>query len=126
MATGGRDKYIYVWDVLDLSKESVKLEANCEIYCLAFHPKLFWIIAGGENGIKIYDLTPDENNTSNVVKPIAVIEPQLKKDDDKTKKSAKLPSCISISCSPLGNRIYAGFTDNLIRVYSVNQGDSTN
>lgn len=40
IATGGRDKKIYVWDILDLSSPSRTFEAGSTVNNIAFNPKL--------------------------------------------------------------------------------------
>lgn len=49
-------------------------------------------------------------------KPIATIDVETKKDG----KKKKAPSCTSLTWNALGKKLFAGFSDGIIRVYSVN------
>jgi len=46
-----------------------------------------------------------------------------KKEGDTSKKvkTVKLPMCMSLTWNSLGRKLFAGFTDGLIRVWHVNQ-----
>jgi len=55
-------------------------------------------------------------STSN--KPLATIEAESVKKDSKGKK--KNPMCTSLTWNALGKKLFAGFSDGLIRVYHVN------
>lgn len=55
-------------------------------------------------------------STSN--KPLATIEAEpVKKDKG---KKYKAPTCTSLTWNALGKKLFAGFSDGLIRVYHVN------
>jgi len=55
---------------------------------------------------------------STSTKPIATLNPVFKdKDSNKVKK---LPVCTSLTWNALGKKLFAGFSDGLIRVWHVN------
>lgn len=68
LATGGKDKKLLIWDILDLSSSQRELDAGGEINSIAFNPKLQWVAAATENSVKVWDLM------SPLEKPIAKIE----------------------------------------------------
>jgi guanine nucleotide-binding protein subunit beta-2-like 1 protein len=75
IATGGKDKKLYIWDILDLSNRSREFDANSQINQIAFNPKLQWVAVGTEKDIKVWDLM----NTS--TKPIATLEVEVQKKE---------------------------------------------
>jgi guanine nucleotide-binding protein subunit beta-2-like 1 protein len=40
IATGGKDKKLYIWDIKDLSHPSRDLDAGSTIFQISFNPKL--------------------------------------------------------------------------------------
>jgi len=56
---------------------------------------------------------------SNNEKPIADLVSECKVKDTKNKR-AKLVPCTSLAWNALGKRLFAGFTDGLIKVWNVN------
>lgn len=56
IATGGKDKKIYLWDVNNLAQPSRDFDAGSTVNCMAFNPKLQWIVAGTENSVKVWNL----------------------------------------------------------------------
>jgi guanine nucleotide-binding protein subunit beta-2-like 1 protein len=113
IATGGKDKILHIWDVTNLTAPVFSLEAGCTINSIAFHPITQWIVAGTDQGIKIWDFSNEKAGT----KPFATLEPIQEKSEKVTKKS--LPSCTSVAWNSSGKKLFAGFTDGLIRVYHV-------
>jgi len=56
-------------------------------------------------------------------KPFVTLKPIVKPREVKEgqkKKATKLPMCISLTWNSVGKRLFAGFTDGLIRVYETN------
>eukprot|EP01016_Furgasonia_blochmanni_P009640 TRINITY_DN13_c0_g1_i8.p2 TRINITY_DN13_c0_g1~~TRINITY_DN13_c0_g1_i8.p2 ORF type:complete len:393 (-),score=193.11 TRINITY_DN13_c0_g1_i8:361-1476(-) len=113
IATGGRDQQLKIWSISDLSDYSRLYETGGIINSIAFNPKMQWIAVGTENGIKIWDLI----DTSE--KPIADIEGEAFKKAPRGKR-AKAPACTSLTWNAVGKKLFAGFSDGLIRVYHVN------
>ncbi|KRW99612.1 WD40-repeat-containing domain [Pseudocohnilembus persalinus] len=117
IATGGKDRKLLIWDIKDLRTASREFDAGSTIFQIAFNPKLQWVAAGTEQGVKIWDLM--SANT----KPIATLQAEQVVTETKegTLKRQKLPMCVSLTWNALGRKIFAGFTDALIRVWQVNE-----
>lgn len=79
IATGGRDKKLLIWDILDLIQPSRSFDAGSTINCIAFNPKMQWVAVGTESCVKVWDLMSVNN------KPIAVLEAEAPKKEG-TKK----------------------------------------
>jgi len=54
-------------------------------------------------------------------KPLETIEIETKKEGKGRKRP---PQCTSLTWNALGKKLFAGFTDGLIRVYHINSGDA--
>ncbi|KAJ3093258.1 cross-pathway control WD-repeat protein cpc2, partial [Physocladia obscura] len=104
-ASGGKDGITMLWD-LNESKHLYSLEAGDEINALVFSPNRYWLCAATTSGVKIWDL-----ETKTVVD-------ELKPEFTVTKKKT-VPQPISLAWSADGATLFVGYTDNIIRVYSV-------
>lgn len=108
-ASGGKDGTAMLWD-LNEGKRLYSLETNGEIInCLVFSPNRYWLCAATDNCIKIWDLE------SKIVVDTLVPESE---DDDELVES-KIPNCTSLAWSADGSTLFAGYSDGLIRVYTV-------
>ena len=107
-ASGGKDQTAHLWDLNDC-KALYTLDAGAVINTLVFSPNRYWLVAGTDNGIKIWDL---ESRT--VVVDLTKNEP----DFQGTTKVPN-PAVISLAWSADGSTLYAGYTDNNIRVWEV-------
>eukprot|EP00168_Porphyra_purpurea_P014005 TRINITY_DN3954_c0_g1_i2.p5 TRINITY_DN3954_c0_g1~~TRINITY_DN3954_c0_g1_i2.p5 ORF type:complete len:103 (-),score=13.19 TRINITY_DN3954_c0_g1_i2:73-381(-) len=101
-----------LWD-LNENKHLATLQAGGIIHALAFSPNRFWLCAATQNSIRIWDLQShsvvtelSNNHTSFNATPT---------------KSGRPPACLSLAWSLDGTTLYAGYTDNLIRVWEVRQ-----
>ena len=103
-ASGGKDQQAMLWDLYE-SKHLYSLKADGIIHCLAFSPNRYWLCAGTSASIVIWDLE------SKVVVDEIRLQPSGKR--------AQLPYCASLCWSADGSTLFAGFTDNVIRVYHV-------
>jgi guanine nucleotide-binding protein subunit beta-2-like 1 protein len=101
-ASGGKDCQAMLWDLQE-GKHLHTFDAKEVIEALAFSPNRYWLCAAAGPYIKIWDL---ENK--NVIHEVSV-DPTL----------GKLPTCTSLAWSADGQTLFAGWTDNLIRVYQV-------
>jgi guanine nucleotide-binding protein subunit beta-2-like 1 protein len=117
LATGGKDKKVYVWDIVDLNNRSREFEAGAQINQIAFNPKLQWVAVGTEKDIKVWDLM----NVSN--KPISVLEVDQSKKEKEGKGKRKPPMCTSLTWNALGKKLFAGYSDGAIRVWHVNNSE---
>jgi len=111
-ASGGKDGTAMLWDLTE-GKHLESLDAGGIIHALTFSPNRYWLCAATENGIRIWDLE---------IKSIVV---ELTKNlpdffPSSTTNVARLnPACISLAWSGDGSTLFAGYTDNLIRVFSL-------
>ncbi|KAJ3081357.1 cross-pathway control WD-repeat protein cpc2, partial [Rhizoclosmatium hyalinum] len=100
------DGITMLWD-LNESKHLYSLEAGDEINALVFSPNRYWLCAATTSCVKIWDL-----ETKTVVD-------EIRPDFKPTKKKTSIPQAISLSWSADGSTLFVGYTDNVIRVYTV-------
>jgi len=112
-ASGGKDGTAMLWD-LNEGRHLSSLDAGDIIHALVFSPIRYWLCAATASTIKIWDLESK------------VCVDELKADfadKDKQREGSKNRSvpiqCISLAWSANGNTLFAGYTDNIIRVWSV-------
>lgn len=105
LASGGKDGTAMLWD-LNKGENLYSLNAEKPIHALCFSPNRFWLCAATDASIKIWNL-----QTKTV---IAELVPEVK--SEKSKK----PACISLAWSHDGTTLFSGYTDHVIRVWSVN------
>lgn len=106
-ASGGKDGTAMLWDLTE-GKRLYVLEAGDIINSLVFSPNRYWLCAATTQGIKIWDLESKS------------LVCELKVDVAPTGKNALVPYCTCLAWSDDGSDLFAGYTDNLIRVYHVN------
>ncbi|KAA8916313.1 hypothetical protein TRICI_001595 [Trichomonascus ciferrii] len=107
-ASGGKDGNIILWD-LNSSAHLYSLPSGDEIHALTFSPNRYWLCAATTSGIKVYDLEKRE------------LIDELKPDFGYTGGPAKEPEVVSLAWSADGQNLFAGYTDNMIRVWQVMQ-----
>jgi len=105
-ASGGKDGVAMLWD-LNEGKRLYSLEANDIIHSLVFSPNRYWLCAATEKCIKIWDLE------SKIV--VGELQPDLPPVGPK----AKAHHAISLAWSADGATLFSGYTDNLVRIYTV-------
>jgi guanine nucleotide-binding protein subunit beta-2-like 1 protein len=98
-----------LWD-LNEGKRLYSLEADSIIHALVFSPNRYWLCAASGSSIKIWDL--EHKKLVNDLKP--TIESEGHGD-----KVPALPNCLSLAWSTDGQTLYAGYTDNKIRVWEL-------
>jgi len=109
-ASGGKDGTAMLWD-LNEGKRLYSLDTNGEIInALCFSPNRYWLCAATNSCIKIWDLESKQEVDS--------LEVQFD-DEEGAGASTKIPSCQCLSWSADGSTLFAGYSDKLIRVYSV-------
>jgi len=106
-ASGGKDSIAMLWD-LNEGKRLYSLEAGGIIYDLCFSPNRYWLCAATEKEIKIWDLESK-----------VVVDSLRPEHFDQVSKRGSSPHCTCLSWSANGSILFAGYTDSLIRVYSV-------
>lgn len=102
-ASAGKDGTARLWD---LSRGEHLYELSCgePVNQICFSPNRYWLCAATETSIRIFDLENKE--------VIAELTPETQ---DKKKK----PECTSIAWSADGATLFSGYTDNVIRAWSV-------
>jgi len=103
-ASGGKDGHAMLWD-LNEGKHLYTLEAGDTIEALTFSPNRYWLCAAAGSSITIWDLE------SKVVVDTLTAEPIATK--------AQQPNVISLAWTADGQTLFAGYTDNVIRVWQV-------
>jgi guanine nucleotide-binding protein subunit beta-2-like 1 protein len=104
-ASGGKDGQAMLWD-LNEGKHLYTLDGGDIINALIFSPNRYWLCAATGASIKIWDLEGK------------IVVDELKPEVIGT-SHADPPSCISLAWSADGQTLFAGYTDNLIRVWQV-------
>jgi guanine nucleotide-binding protein subunit beta-2-like 1 protein len=105
-ASGGEDGTAMLWDLAE-GKHLYSLEAGHVIHALVFSPNRYSLCAATQSSIKLWDL---ESKAS-----VA----ELKVDFAGLSRKAHVPHSVSLAWSADGNTLFAGFTDNKIRVWVV-------
>lgn len=106
-ASGGQDGTTRLWD-LNEGRHLYSLEAGDVINALAFSPTRYWLVAATNTGLKVWDLeskTEVANLTKNTVPDFNA--------------KVREPHAISLAWNHDGTTLFAGYTDNLIRVFEV-------
>ena len=108
-ASGGQDKVAMLWDLSE-GKRLYSLKADDVIHELCFSPTRYWLCAATTSGIRIWDLESKQ------------VVDELKPDweGNYEGRRAQKPHCISMAWDGSGTTLYAGYTDNVVRVYTVN------
>jgi len=114
IATAGKENCVKIWDLGDLSQEARKLQTSSTVNQVAFNPKMQWIAAATETGVKVFDLAGDSEQS------MFDITADKPKKEGKPRKGGDRHAATCLAWSADGKKLYAGFTDNLIRVYHVN------
>jgi len=108
-ASGGKDGMAMLWD-LNEGKHLYTLDGGNIINALCFSPNRYWLCAATGGSIKIWDL-----ETKSVVDDL---KPEVVQITGKSKAA----DCVSLAWSADGQTLFAGYTDNLIRVWKVQRG----
>jgi guanine nucleotide-binding protein subunit beta-2-like 1 protein len=108
LASGGKDGLAIIWNLVE-GKYLGQTEVDSAINCVLFAPKKYWLVLGTETGIKVWDLPTKEFVVDLKASPI----------DPKNEKQKKPIGCTSLAWNKSGNLLFAGFTDNYIRVYKI-------
>jgi len=104
-ASGGKDGTAMLWD-LNEGRHLSSLDAGDIIHALTFSPIRYWLCAATASAIKIWDLESK------------VCVDELKPEIKQSKKAVPI-QCISLAWSADGTTLFAGYTDNVIRVWAV-------
>mmetsp|Transcript_11396 Transcript_11396/g.26794 ORF Transcript_11396/g.26794 Transcript_11396/m.26794 type:complete len:326 (-) Transcript_11396:94-1071(-) len=102
-ASGGKDGTAMLWEVNE-GKRLYSLDAGSIINGLVFSPNRYWLCAATDEAIKIWDL-----ESKMVVSTLAPEKPEF----------GRMPSVTSLAWSTDGSTLFAGYSDNVIRVWVV-------
>lgn len=105
-ASGGKDGIAILWD-LNEGKQLYVLEAGDVIHSLCFSPNRYWLCAATTSGIKIWDLETK-----------GVVDTLVPEFVERSKKASPI-YCTSLAWSADGATLFSGYTDNVIRAWSV-------
>jgi guanine nucleotide-binding protein subunit beta-2-like 1 protein len=108
-ASGGKDGIAILWDLTE-GKHLYSLEAGDIIHSLVFSPNRYWLCAATSQSIKIWDLESK-----------GMVD-ELRIEFNAVGKNAQVPYCTCLAWSADGSDLFAGYTDNKIRVYHVANG----
>merc|ERR1711976_15873 len=105
-ASGGKDSLCMLWD-LNEGKHLYTLNNSDTIHALAFSPNRYWLCVASGPNINIWDL-----ETKSLIE-------ELKQEVVNQNGKRKAPDCTSLCWSADGQTLFAGFTDNDIRIWQV-------
>jgi guanine nucleotide-binding protein subunit beta-2-like 1 protein len=105
-ASGGKDGTAMLWD-LNEGRHLSSLDSGDIIHALVFSPSRYWLCAATASTIKIWDLESK------------VCVDELRPEFRPLGKKAVPIQCISLAWSADGQTLFAGYTDNIIRVWAV-------
>jgi len=107
-ASGGKDGTAMLWDLTE-GRHLSSLVAGDVIHALCFSPNRYWLCAATASSIMIWDL--ESKVCVDELKPEFNLGPSRKK---------RVPiMCVSLAWSADGSSLFAGYTDNVIRVWTV-------
>jgi guanine nucleotide-binding protein subunit beta-2-like 1 protein len=95
-----------LWD-LNEGKHLYSLDAGDIVNALVFSPNRYWLCAATSSSIKIFDLESK-----------SIVDNLQPTFDDFSDKAVK-PQCTSLAWSADGQTLFAGYSDNLVRVWVV-------
>lgn len=102
-ASGGKDGNAMLWD-LNEGKHLYTLDGGSIINALCFSPNRYWLCAATGSSVKIWDLEGK------------VVVDELRQE---VISKSEPPNCTCLAWSADGQTLFAGYTDNLIRVWQV-------
>ena len=110
LASGSRDGQVMVWDLVQ-GKFLTASDCESPVNCVLFSQKLYWLVIGTQEGIKVLDL-PSQKYLQDI-KEVSI------NANDVSFKSKKNLGCTSLAWNKAGTHLYSGWTDNNIRVYKI-------
>jgi len=102
-ASGGKDGKAMLWDLND-DRHLYTLDHNDVINALCFSPNRYWLCAATGPVISIWDLEGKDK--------VEELKPEVV-------SSGTPPQCLSLAWSADGQTLFAGYSDNKIRVWQV-------
>jgi len=111
-ASGGKDGTARLWD-LNEGKHLYSLNAGDIIHALTFSPTRYWLCAATQSGIKVWDLESKQL--------VADLNKNVPDFGNATTDPNSVIAAISLAWSADGTTLFAGYTDNKIRVWEVSR-----
>jgi len=105
-ASGGKDGVVMLWDINE-GNNLTSHNGGDVVNALAFSPIHYWICIAMPSKIVIWDLVAKQ-----------VLDEIVLAEQPKGKMATPI-QCVSVAWSADGSVLYAGYTDNTIRVYEV-------
>merc|ERR1739846_120667 len=105
-ASGGKDGQAMLWDLHE-GKHLYTLDGGENINALTSSPNRYWLCAATGPSVKIWDL-----ESKNMVE-------ELRPEVPGNSSRAGPPQCLSMAWSSDGQTLFAGYSDNQIRVWQV-------
>lgn len=100
-ATAGRDKTVLLWNLKEKGSNNCEISAGDSVHCLEFAKSAYWLAAGTDTSIVIWDILERDDVILDIPNP----------------EDCKGP-CTSI-CWIDGFTLIAGYSDGTIRKYSI-------
>jgi guanine nucleotide-binding protein subunit beta-2-like 1 protein len=122
LASGSHDGQVMIWDVIQ-GKWLTSYEYDSPINCVLFSQKLYWVIIGTEEGIKVFDL-PSSRNIQEIKETSMLPNERAAQETAGAGGKVKAPkyiSCTSLAWNNADDKLYAGFSDHCIRVYQIDE-----
>merc|ERR1711964_231519 len=104
-------RYGHAWDLTE-GKHLYSLDAGSVIHTLVFSPNRYWLCAGTDKNIIIWDL-----ESKSVVAQLDSQSPDFHVHQQQAITSS--PACLSLAWNDAGSTLFAGYSDQLVRVWSV-------
>jgi len=105
-----------LWD-LNENKHLYTLDHNHVIHSLCFSPNRYWLCVATGPSITIWDL--EAKVIVDTLKAEVIAHSRSSGTTKKGVSKAEPPQCLSMAWSTDGNTLFAGYSDNTIRVWQV-------
>eukprot|EP01092_Planopodium_desertum_P006680 TRINITY_DN27543_c0_g2_i1.p1 TRINITY_DN27543_c0_g2~~TRINITY_DN27543_c0_g2_i1.p1 ORF type:complete len:327 (-),score=91.63 TRINITY_DN27543_c0_g2_i1:36-911(-) len=111
-ASGGKEGTAMLWDLSE-GKHLYSLDAKAPINALVFSPNRYWLCAATDANIQVWNLESK--------KPVVTLDHKVEDFYPSSKEATrgKIPAVLSLAWSANGAVLFAGYSDNIIRVWEV-------
>jgi len=110
LASAGKDGVVIMWDLVS-GNRLAEADVEVPINVVLFAPQKYWVVLGTEHGIKVWDIQSRlfiADIKATPLDPVQILE-----------KSTAPIACTSLAWNKSGNLLFAGFTDNYVRVFKI-------